>query len=90
MYQQDNEQTAGETVCAQRRNNALLHETPKQTPAACSLEPCADVLTTITSLPDSDKEKKHWRRMLCMRLPSQMSVASQTQHQDQSAFFRML
>ena len=49
MYQQENERTAGETVCAckDETNNALLHETPRKSPIACSLEPCTDVHTTI-------------------------------------------
>ena len=46
-------------TCTSKRNNAVLHETPKQTPIAGSLEPCADVHKTVLSLLDTDTGRRN-------------------------------
>ena len=56
MYQQEDEQTAGETVCVYKdeTNNAFCTRHRSRTPIACSLEPCADVRNSSVA-----NEQKH-------------------------------
>ena len=51
MYQQEDEQTEGETVyvCGLNKQCAVVREIEAKTPIACSLGPCADVRTTVLS-----------------------------------------
>ena len=81
MQQQEDEQTAGETVyvCKDETNNALLHETPRQ--KLQSLVHLSHARTCTQQSPfylTDTREKGHGRRMRRVRLSSQMSVNTQT------------